>query len=254
MNLADPAFTDTQHSTNFLQVQFFLIVKAEHQLFSLGQVTNRSCQALPEVVRRQAIQRVITVLCFFYRQLAGFIELIQAKKSATVSIAQGGIVFVEVQPQLLGYFRVLSFPTQAVLDSLDGFGNAAGVPVDGSRYPVTFANFIYHGSANPDPGVCLKGSPLVGTVSLCSFQQANHACLHKVIQLDRCRQPRHEVKRYFFDQRGLLLNELGRSSCTRPVVGSKFFRQCHVSGYSVTGSKSDFDEPLHKEFQMSPGR
>ena len=76
MNLADPALADAQHGAYFLEVQLFLVIKAQNQFFPLRQVFNGLSQAPPEGIGGQPLQRVILRLCLFYRQLSGFIELI----------------------------------------------------------------------------------------------------------------------------------------------------------------------------------
>ncbi|MCY1178910.1 hypothetical protein D9M73_192840 [compost metagenome] len=38
MQLADPRLADTQHLTDFLQVQFFVVIQRQHQALTLGQV------------------------------------------------------------------------------------------------------------------------------------------------------------------------------------------------------------------------
>lgn len=40
MYLANPGLTDTQHLANFLEVHFFIVIKHQHQLFTLGQLIN----------------------------------------------------------------------------------------------------------------------------------------------------------------------------------------------------------------------
>ena len=84
MNLAYPALTDAEHRANLLEVQFFLVVKAQHQLFPLRQVFNRLSEAPPEGIGGQPLKGIILRLCLFYRQLSGFIELVEAKKSTAV--------------------------------------------------------------------------------------------------------------------------------------------------------------------------
>jgi phenylalanyl-tRNA synthetase alpha subunit len=50
MNLADPALADAKHRANFLQVELFLVVEAQHQLFSLRKLLNCLCQAFLECI------------------------------------------------------------------------------------------------------------------------------------------------------------------------------------------------------------
>lgn len=79
MNLAYPALADAKHCTNLLEVQFFLVIQAQHQFFPFRQVFNGLSEAAPEGIGGQSLKGIILRLCLFYRQLSGFIGIIEAK-------------------------------------------------------------------------------------------------------------------------------------------------------------------------------
>src|SRR5690554_4504664 len=118
------------------------------------------------------------------------------------------MIFVQADSQPLRHFRVLGLAPGLVLDLLDRPRYFPRLAVHRARRPVETADLIQHGATDPDPGIGAEAGALAGIVLASGFQQADHAGLDQVVDLDRSWQPGGHVVGDALDQRGVLYHQV----------------------------------------------
>lgn len=109
-------------------------------------------------------------------------------------VVQQRLVFIQRQFQLLGDLGFGGRAHQALLELLDGLLDLARLGAHAARQPVLAAQLVQHGAADAGGGVGLElrvGGFLITTDSI---EQADHAGLYEVVELDAGRQAGEQLQ------------------------------------------------------------
>ncbi len=147
----------------------------------------------------------------------GLQQIVKAEQFAAGGIAEDGVVLLKTHIQFGRNLVIFSIAPQARLYRPHRITDHTRIPVHRSRGPVAFAHLIQHGATNADAGVGFKAGTFAKIEFAGGFEQADHAGLHKIFNLDAGRQASKQVVGDTFDQRGILLNQaillLSRALC-----------------------------------------
>ncbi len=98
MQLAHTRLADPQHLTDFLQIQFFVVIQRQHQLFTLGQVGDGVGQRLLKTFILEITERlrVETGSVFLELAMIAFLQqIVEAEQATAQRIAQNAVILVE---------------------------------------------------------------------------------------------------------------------------------------------------------------
>ncbi|MNE89001.1 hypothetical protein D3C80_1863700 [compost metagenome] len=90
--------------------------------------------------------------------------------------------------------------------------------MDRARCPVPFTYFVKHCPTDTDTGVGLETGTLARVILVADFEQADHAGLDQILDLDTGRQTRQQVIGDTLDQRRVALDQLVLTIARRVAV------------------------------------
>src|SRR6201991_4549530 len=194
VDLAYPRFAHSQHRTDFLQVELFIVVQRHDQLLALGQSIDGLRQRVTQAfLLEQSIRtRGIRVSDVDRRAFVAFGRR-QAKQPSTRRVGQDLVVFHGVDAKPLHHFRVFGVATRLVFDLPRNLRHLAQLPVDGARGPVRLAQFVQHGATNADTRIGFEAGRASRRVISCGLEQSDHSGLHEVVRIHAWREPAHQV-------------------------------------------------------------
>src|SRR5690606_16867932 len=194
VDLADPRLADRQHRADLAQVELLLVVQRQHQLLAFGQVADGAAERFAErgvleLARRRRVgggrQPRLAVVLLQVR--------IQADQLAARGVLQHAVVLVERDLEPGGDLLRGGGTAGVLLDTAGGGDHVAVLAMDRARHPVATADLVDHRAADADAGVGLERRALVGLEIATGVDQAKHAGLDQVVDLDAGRQARGEV-------------------------------------------------------------
>ena len=109
-------------------------------------------------------------------------------------------------------------PAMLLFEARDGFLDTAEIAAQAARQPVVLAHAVEHGTTDALRGVGLELCAEAGFKAADGVQQAHHAVLHQIVDLDTGRQPGHQVIGDTLDQWREALDQLIFVNLTSSVV------------------------------------
>jgi hypothetical protein len=211
VQLANARLGHAQHLSDLAQVEFFLVVKAHHELLALGEILDGLHQGAPQVGVLDQAERVGTLVDDVAVEevlVVSAAEILEIDELVPARVLQDLLVLRERHADLLGQFGFGGLTTEALFQCLHRRFDTAHVAAQAARHPVILSQAVQHGSADALRGVGLELCAQPVLISGNGIEQADHAVLHDIVNLHAGRQLRHQVMGDALDQRRVQLDEL----------------------------------------------
>src|SRR5690606_30269382 len=210
VDLAGARLAYAQHRADLAQVQFLLVVQRQHQAFAFGQAIDGRGQRIAERALLELACGIGVAVAGQARLAVVFVHVrVQAHQLPARGVLDHGVVLVQRHAHRFGHLLRGRGLAGALLDLAGGGDDVAVAPVHRARHPVAAADLVDHRAADADRGVGLEGRALVGLEIAGRVDQAEHAGLHQVVDLDAGRQARGEVVGDAAHEFAVLLDDLG---------------------------------------------
>src|SRR5690606_38320367 len=210
VDLAGARFAHPQHRADLAQVQLLLVVQRQHQALALGQAVDGRGKRAAELGLFELALGPGDAVAGQPRLAVVLIHVrVQAHQLSARGVFHHAVVLVQRYAHRRGDFLGRGGLAGTLLDLAGGRDDVAVASVHRTRHPVAAADLVDHRAADADRGVGLEGCALVGLEVAGGVDQAEHAGLDQVVDLDAGGQPRGEVMGDAAHQLTVLLDHLG---------------------------------------------
>ena len=212
MQLRDARFGYAHHRADLLQVQLFFVVQAHEHFLAWRQRVDGIDHGLPEISIEQGPQGVAVLVHAMAVEKAVIavrvMKVFVVQQLVAAAVAQHFLVIDERHFQQFCHFRLRRRVPQALLQDAHRLFDLAHVLAHAARQPVAGAQFVEHGAADTQHGIRLELRAMRLFIAADGVEQADHASLDQVIDLDRRRQFRLHMVRQTLHQRNVLRQQI----------------------------------------------